>query len=219
MTIHRETPEPQPSRPGMTPKLRTPRRRAVLGAGAILIALGAGLAGGYAIAQRAEGALTPIPPVAVSSLAPSAGVSVKGKVAEIYGDKFVLQDETGRALIETGPEWRMTPLVSKDEMVSVQGRFENGSLHARLLTRADGKQEIVGGRPPRGPMAWARERIEPVGLDPAQAQAIIAKAGYTDVRIVGRGPRHYEIAAKDRDGRETELHLGFDGDIRERRVF
>ncbi len=42
------------------------------------------------------------------------------------------------------------------------------------------------------------------------------KAGYDDVRITGRGPRHLEVAAKDKDGRERELHVGFDGQVRDR---
>jgi len=38
------------------------------------------------------------------------------------------------------------------------------------------------------------------------------------VRVTGRGPRHLEVAAKDRDGREHQLHVGFDGQVRERPV-
>ncbi len=50
----------------------------------------------------------------------------------------------------------------------------------------------------------------------AALTATVKAAGYDDVRVTGRGPRHLEVAAKDRDGREHQLHVGFDGQIRER---
>lgn len=71
--------------------------------------------------------------------------------------------------------------------------------------------------PPFGTLDWAKDRV---GLAPAPdvpaLTAAVQSAGYTDVRVTGRGPRHLEVAAKDADGRERELHVGFDGQVRER---
>ncbi|MFC7664197.1 hypothetical protein ACFQWF_17950 [Methylorubrum suomiense] len=56
-------------------------------------------------------------------------------------------------------------------------------------------------------------------IDVPGLKAKVEAAGYTDVRIAGRGPRHLDVAAKGTDGRERLLHVGFDGSIREKRVF
>ncbi len=85
--------------------------------------------------------LTPVAPVAVSALTPPAPIRRQGRGRRDFGNKFILQDGTGRALVETGRAGEGGTLVAKGESVTVQGRFENGFLHASALTRADGKIE------------------------------------------------------------------------------
>jgi hypothetical protein len=193
-----------------------PRRTWVVGAVAAPLLLGAV---GLSLAQGTAVQPTPVAPVAIQALAPSGATAVKGEVAEIFGNKFVIQDGTGRALVETGREGEGGGLVAKGETVTVQGRFETGFLHARVLTHGDGRTNLLGpaGGPPMGSLDWAKDRI---GLGPkpdlAGLTASVQAAGYSDVRITGRGPRHLEVAAKDRDGRERQLHVGFDGQVRER---
>lgn len=202
--------------PGPADAKRIPRRTWVIGALALPLAFGAV---GLSLARNGSVALTPVAPVAIQALAPSGATAVKGEVAEIYGNKFVVQDPTGRALVETGPAGEGGRLVAKGEGVTVQGRFENGFLHARLLTHGDGRQEVLGpaGGPPFGSLDWAKDRV---GLAPAPdvpaLTAAVQAAGYGDVRVTGRGPRHLEVAARDRNGQEHQLHVGFDGQVRER---
>ncbi|GJE19055.1 DNA-binding protein [Methylobacterium marchantiae] len=199
--------------------LRRSRRGWIVGAIAAPLAFGAV---GLSLAQNSGMTLTPVAPTSIAQLTPSAAIAAKGEVAEIFGNKFIVQDGSGRALVETGKRGEDGGLVSKGEAVTVQGRFENGFLHAILLTRADGKTVVLG--PARGPkpggIDWAKDRV---GLGPTiDAPALTAKveaAGYSDVRVIGRGPRHLEVAAKGQDGRERQLHVGFDGDIREKRTF
>ncbi|CAA2144154.1 DNA-binding protein [Methylobacterium bullatum] len=198
---------------------RRSRRGWIVGAIAAPLAFGAV---GLSLAQNSGVTLTPVAPVTVAQLAPSAAIAAKGDVAEIFGNKFILQDGSGRALVETGKQGEGGTLVTKGEAVTVQGRFENGFLHATLLTRADGKTVVLG--PARGPkpggLDWAKDKV---GLGPEiDAPALTAKveaAGYSDIRVTGRGPRHLDMAAKGQDGRERLLHVGFDGDIREKRSF
>ncbi|NEI98935.1 hypothetical protein [Rhizobium ruizarguesonis] len=87
--------------------------------------------------------------VAISAMPASSLITIKGKVAEIYGNKFVLQDESGKALVETGRAGEDEDLVAKDEAVTVQGRFDDGFVHASYLVRQDGRTEAL--RPPKGP--------------------------------------------------------------------
>ena len=197
------------------------------------LALGAA---GLSLAQQSGGGpVTPPTPTAIGSLATSFEVAAKGEVAEIYGNKFIVQDGTGRALVETGPLGEDGTLVKTGETVTVQGRFEHGFLHAAIITRPDGSQVLLGpaGGPPRGGpaggpaggrggLAWVRDRIGPgpgapgPRLDVPAMTAAVERAGYSGVRVTGSGPRHLEVAAKGQDGRDRILHVDADGSIRER---
>ncbi|GEO99360.1 DNA-binding protein [Methylobacterium haplocladii] len=198
---------------------RRARRGLVVGALAIPLAVGAV---GLSLAQRGEASLDSIAPVAISALAPSGAVAAKGEVAEIFGNKLIIQDGTGRALVETGRQGEDGTLARKGETITVQGRFENGFLHARLLTHGDGSVVRLGpaGGPPPGGLDWARDKV---GLGPQADVPALTKsveaAGYTDIRVAGRGPRHLEVAAKGADGRERLLHVGFDGQVREVKAY
>ena len=205
----------------LTPKptKRASRRAWVAGAIAAPLAFGAV---GLSLAQNNTATLTPVAPVAISALKPSAAIAAKGEVAEIYGNKFIVQDGSGKALVETGRAGEGGTLVKPGEAVTVQGRFENGFLHAVLITRPDGSRVVVGpaGGPPPGTLDWAKDKV---GLGPkADVPALTAlaeSAGYSDIRVLGQGPRHLDVAARGADGRERQLHVGFDGHIREKRTF
>ena len=199
---------------------RRSRRGLVVGAIAAPLAMGAV---GLSLAQSGSTTnITPVAPTTIASLAPSGSVAARGEVAELFGNTFVLQDGTGRALVETGPRGEGGTLVSKGETVTAQGRFDKGFLHAMVLTRADGTRVLLGpaGGPPPGTMDWVKDKV---GLGPKpDVPALITsveKAGYTAVRVAGRGPRHLDVAAKGQDGKERLLHVGFDGQIHEKQIF
>jgi uncharacterized protein YdeI (BOF family) len=88
-------------------------------------------------------------PVAIGRLQPADVVAVKGSVAEIYGNKFILQDDTGRMLVELGPQGEDGNVVTKGEQVAVQGRFDRGFIAAQVVSHADGRNQAFG--PPRPP--------------------------------------------------------------------
>lgn len=143
---------PSPPKPRHRPAVR----RTAIGA-AVVAAFAVG-AGATAIAQRGHQpvlvSLTPAPITAMKAWSP---VAVKGQVAEIFGNKFILADESGRALIETGRQGEGGTLVTPSETVTVQGRFEHGFVHAMAIQHADGRTDMVGpvGPPhPPGPLGW-----------------------------------------------------------------
>ena len=201
------------------PTPKRSRRGLVVGAIAAPLAFGAI---GLSLAQTGTAVMTPVEPTAISALKASGAIAARGAVAEVYGNKFVMQDGTGKALVETGRQGEGGTLVKPGEAVTVQGRFENGFLHAMLITRADGSRVVVGpaGGPPPGTLDWAKDRVG-LGATPdvPALTAQVAAAGYTDIRVVRRGPRHLEVAARGSDGRERQLHVGFDGQVHETRVF
>lgn len=127
-------------------------RPAILGAALGLLVIGGG-AGALAVeANRPSMTMAPATPVAIRTLTSDDDsiVTIRGRVAEVYGDKFVLADGSGRALVETGREGEDGTLVGVGQPVTVQGRFDRGSIHAAFLVGADGKVKALGplGRPP-----------------------------------------------------------------------
>lgn len=138
MTDHDHIADTSPASPTARPARRIPVRTTLIAAGL----LGLGVAGGATAVQLAGPRIeiAPANPVVIRSLADDGGiVTVRGKVAEIYGPMFVLADGSGRALVEGGRPVDGTGLVGVGQAVTVQGRFHHGLLHAAFLIGADGK--------------------------------------------------------------------------------
>lgn len=110
-----------------------------------------------------------LPPVAINAMADDALVAVKGNVAEVFGNKFIISDSSGRALVDVGPGGQSAPLVKQNEEVTVQGRFDDGFVHAGMVIHADGRVDEL--RPPHshGPRhGWkdfGRDRHGPEDAD------------------------------------------------------
>jgi hypothetical protein len=155
--------------PTATQPARSFRSRGIR-AGIVVAILAVGAAGGFGFGHYVDRAyphsVLLLQPTPIAQAIKAAPVAFKGQVAEIFGGKFVLQDESGRALIDTGPRGDNMVALPKGEIVTVQGYFDNGLLHADVLTRADGSTEAFGPPgPPRphrfgppgpmgGPGAW-----------------------------------------------------------------
>jgi uncharacterized protein YdeI (BOF family) len=145
-------PEPQTR----SAPFRSGRRRVALAA-VLLGAFGAGSGITAAALQARRPALIMLTPAPITSMQDWSEVAVKGQVAEIFGNKFIVQDDSGRALVETGRRGEGGQLVAKSESVTVQGRFEHGFLHAEVISHPDGRNDFVGPPgpppPPGGPLA------------------------------------------------------------------
>ncbi|MGE7205610.1 hypothetical protein ACQKJZ_08020, partial [Sphingomonas sp. NPDC019816] len=134
-----------------TPRLQG---KAPLAAAAmVLIALGAG--GGAAAVSMTRPTVTMVPaiPTPIARLAATNGVvTAKGRVAEVFGDRFVVQDRTGRAMVAAPRD----AMPSVGSTVTVQGRYDDGLMHAQYLVNPQGTVTPVGPPPPppggpRGP--------------------------------------------------------------------
>lgn len=153
------TPAAQPEAPAASRKgWARPAVAVTAGAALLVVGLVAG-AGATRMMGHSETQVL-LEPVAINTLADDSVVAVKGKVAEIFGNKFIIQDASGRALVETGPAGDDGDLVARDETVTVQGRYEDGFLHGSAIVGADGKMQslgpLKGPRPPHGPREWLR---------------------------------------------------------------
>jgi hypothetical protein len=109
------------------------------------------IAGGlvhHAIVRAYPQSVMLLQPTPVAKATSSGPVALKGQVGEIFGGDFILQDDSGHALVVTGPRGERRTPVTKDETVTVQGFFDRGLLHAVVLVHADGSSEGFG---PPGP--------------------------------------------------------------------
>lgn len=126
------------------------RQRLGLGAAALIAVGAAGGAGAVAL-TRPSIEMAPTIATPIAKLGSSDGiVTVKGRVAEVFGDRFVVQDGSGRAMIDAGRN--ATGSVTKGSAVLVQGRYDEGQLRARFLVDpAGGVREVGPAHGPHGP--------------------------------------------------------------------
>lgn len=139
--------------PNETAPARSLGRHGALLAGIALAVLAIGAAagaGGTRLAQRWQPqSVMLLQPTSVDQLQNDSPAAVKGDVAEIFGNKFILQDAGGRALVDLGPRGERSNNVAKGETVTVQGRFDHGVIQAQVVSHADGRSEAFG--PPKPP--------------------------------------------------------------------
>uniref|UniRef100_UPI0035CBD6D7 hypothetical protein n=1 Tax=uncultured Sphingomonas sp. TaxID=158754 RepID=UPI0035CBD6D7 len=120
------------------PTRKLSARTALIGAALLAVGVGGGATIAHLNAPSIE--MAPVNPVAIRTLTDDGSVvSVRGKVAEVYGPMVVLADGSGRALVDLGRQGDGTGLVSAGQVVSVQGHYGRGLLHASFLVGADGK--------------------------------------------------------------------------------
>ncbi|MBN8816253.1 MAG: hypothetical protein J0J06_12485 [Sphingomonas sp.] len=127
------------------------KQRLALGATGLLAIGAAGGAGAMSLTRPAV-EMAPTVQTAIAKLSSTKGiVTVRGRVAEVYGDRFIVQDSTGRVMVDAGRGDRLG--IAPGSSVLVQGRFDNGQLRARFLVNGSGNVEEVGPPPPAGPGA------------------------------------------------------------------
>ena len=130
--------------------LATPTRLGV--GGAVLLAMGMAGGAGAVSLSRPTVVMAPTVTTPVAKLGSSSGnvVMVKGRVAEVYGNRFVVQDRSGRTMVDAG---RGASSIARGQPIMVQGRFDDGQLRAAYLVGAGGTVTAVGpdGAPGRGP--------------------------------------------------------------------
>jgi len=142
--------------PGLPPPRRFKVSPRLMTTGAIIAVLALGAVGGaganrYIQKHRPQAVLL-LQTAPIAQLKDRSPVAVKGQVAEVFGNKFIVQDDSGRTLMDTGPRGEGGKPVAKGETITVQGQFDNGAIHAIVMTRADGSSEAFGpaGHPHNG---------------------------------------------------------------------
>jgi hypothetical protein len=125
-------------------------RRIKLSVAAIgLLAVGGVAGGAVSHAFRPPIEMAPMHVVAIRNLAASRSiVTIRGRIAESFGNRWVVDDGTGRTLIDGGPHGDDGAVAPLGAVVSVQGRFDRGEFHPSFLVDASGNVAPLG--PPPG---------------------------------------------------------------------
>lgn len=177
------------------------------------LGLTAALAAGPAPAQTPIGHLAP------------GGVTIEGTVTDVFGNRFVLQDASGRTLVHGGPERHMRLDIRPGERLTVIGRPERGGFDAFTIRRENGREIVIrgdGGPPPWAGQADRRDRRAegPRGPDrqaaaiaPEQAIRAVEAAGYRAQGAPEPHRRHYEVVALNPRGERVNVHVDFTGRV------
>jgi len=186
---------------------------------------------GTAVAGCAILASAAMAQVAIDQIRPE-GISIKGTVADIFGDKFVLEDKSGRILVQTGPVGPQASPVKSGETVTVIGVPGDRTFDARKVLRENGeiafdappppprpgidpspRRLIDGSAPPPPPGAPSGPR-DPAGdrglmaiQDRDNVLRILKDAGLTAIGEPVRHPKHIEIPARTGAGKNVIVSL------------
>ena len=160
---------------------------------------------------------TPATPIATAQ---SAGVYLKGRISERFGNSFILEDESGRVLVDTWPEGRSALTATAGDEIGVFGLPTGQRMQASWLVIGETLVEVEEPYASRLP-GDRLNRSVPVSAPPltdrpnsdAFFMQRAEQAGYQPLGGVEYKPRHVELRAMNPYGEAVELHMEFSGDI------
>jgi len=145
---------------------------------------------------------------------------IEGRVGEVFGNRFILEDASGRVLVEAQGELPPGAAIGTGDALVIVGTDTPNGFLASAITRDDGTEILGAPRP--APAAAPAAPVRPATISPAStseldeagARAAVEAMGFSDVRLDERGRDHFEFKARDADGREIEVEIGLDGTLR-----
>jgi hypothetical protein len=121
--------------------------------------------------------------------------TIDGRIAEVFGSRFVLETSDGRVLVEA-VGMQKTLIFKAGERVSASGTLADRTLSARRIVGADGT--VLHQAPPSVPVA----------AGPGDINAALASLQLTPVGPPVRKKHHTEVIARMPDGRT--VYVSFD---------
>ena len=169
----------------------------------------------------AVGAIIVTLSVALAQLTTGDGSTFRGKVVDDFGNKFVIETDAGKFLVEPRGPTADSVRVNPAETLIVTGVVQQRVIDASRIVRENG--EIVFAlstsvaplvQPPESPPGgsvvgrWAAPEITS-----AQIQAVLKAQGLTQVGVAERKKRHIEVRTRDGNGRDVIASLDLFGRI------
>jgi hypothetical protein len=152
--------------------------------------------------------------VPIGQLGPD-GVTVKGRITDTFGEKFVIEDDSGRILVEMRVPPAQAPALQRGDTVLVTGLPRNRILDARRVVRENGEVIFsdpmpVAGVPPATSTPALPTQPAPAsepGLSPDSIARTLRSVGLTAVGPPVRHRKHVEIPARTATGTEVIVSL------------
>jgi hypothetical protein len=143
-------------------------------------------------------------------------IKYSGTVGDIFVHRFVLITETGTILADLGPEFAEKINLKTGEKIEIEGEQKPSEVKVEKLIR-DGKKEIKS-KPKKKPHEARQEKHiddnHDKYVDPSVALKAADAAGFEVLGEAVRHPKHFELRARNKKGKEIELHIDLDGAIR-----
>jgi hypothetical protein len=133
-------------------------------------------------------------------------VTLSGTVADVFAHRFTLETDTGTVLADLGPKGAERIALATGDAVSITGERKPSEIKVTRLTRGGETLDLSHDKGPDHPPA-----------DPKPVLAAVEQAGLTPLGEPRRKPKHFEVLARDADGAHHELHVEFDGTLRQRK--
>jgi uncharacterized protein YdeI (BOF family) len=95
----------------------------------------------------------------IRNLQQSQGVTITGRVVgfgEADENEWILDDGSGRLIVDAGPRWWRQINVSLGDNLTVVGEMDNGEFDAFSVTKSNGT--VINIRSSEGPPPWAGNR-------------------------------------------------------------
>ncbi len=158
----------------------------------LLVTLGTGLLlGSTAWAQTA-----------IDSIPGNDTVTITGEVTGVWGNNFVLQDDSADILVEAGPTWYHDIGIETGEVLQVTGKLSRDQFGAFTIERENG--QVIRVRPEDGTPPWAGRRD--TGSPPARAEERAPRQA--EPRDIPEPVRH--TMGMSRDDVERVLRIALD---------
>uniref|UniRef100_UPI001954F613 hypothetical protein n=1 Tax=Serratia marcescens TaxID=615 RepID=UPI001954F613 len=74
------------------------------------------------------------------------GIVLRGRVADVFGDRLLFEDATGRVLVELAGATDRPAAIEAGQALVIEGRLRGRVLEARRVTAAEG-EAITHGEP------------------------------------------------------------------------
>ncbi|WP_439543636.1 hypothetical protein [Hyphomicrobium sp.] len=157
--------------------------------------------------------------IAAGLLAASAGgalaekVTVTGTVTDTFGHRYVVDEGTKKSLVDIGPKGRDAVTIKNGDKVTIEGELTDaGEVRAaQVAVGSDKAVELPGEK------SWLQRltggKAEKAPFGPAEAKAVVTKAGYEPVGEPKAEKKHFEVLGK-KDGKFFALDAHRNGDVK-----
>ena len=201
--------------PFLAPHSGPPSPRAPRAARAFASILAAGL--GLAGAVPAE-AQTRLAQVTIEQ-ALSNEVQVRVRVAEIFGDRLLVEDGTGRILVELADATEKPSVIAAGQTLLIEGRLRGRTIEARRIAIA--AEGLAAPEPPTADSAAGAARVDRLlaalarPADPTTIRATLEAIGLNPAGAPVRRNKHTQIPARDARGQAWSASLDRFGRLEE----